>query len=209
MALVTGTPLGTITTAEDLFPDSAPTLWFQDYNADPLSNPDADGFYWGLSGTASYPVLEVGCLSDISFTEGITANDVLCDNVGVKATIQQRNYVEFQLTMQTIFPLDILTEVLKGGNVTETSPTEKFGFGPIDNTQYWMVYGVRVYDEVAGDYVWYHLHKCQFVNAFTINMPFGQNWQVAGVSMRGFADTSKPSNQQFGMFGRSDLSVIP
>lgn len=208
MSLVTGTPPGTSTSAEDIFPDSAPTLWIQDYNATPLYNPDADGFYWGMTGSATYPVIEIGCLSDISFTEGLTANDVLCDNVGVKANIQQRNYVEFQLTVQTIFPLQTLTEILKGGAVTETAPTQKFGFGPIDNTQFWMVYGVRVYDEDVGDYIWYHLHKAQFVNAFTINMPFGQNWQVAGVAMRGFADTGKPSGQQFGMMGRRDPSVI-
>lgn len=208
MALVTGTPLGNIQTAEDLFPDSAPTLWFQDYNATPLNNPDADGFYWGLSGTTTYPAYEVGCLTDISFTEGLTANDVLCDNVGVKATIQQRNYVEFQLTVQTIFPLQTLSKILKGGTVTETAPTQKFGFGPVDNTLYWMVYGVRVYSDVAGDYVWYHINKAQFVNAFTINMAFGQNWQVAGIAMRGFADTSKPSDQIFGMMGRADASVI-
>lgn len=208
MALVTGTPLGNITTAESLFPDSAPTLWFQDYNADPLNNPDSDGFYWGMSGTTSYPVKEIGCLTDISFTEGITSNDVLCDNVGVKATIQQRNYVEFQLTVQTIFPLDTFSDILKGGPVTETAPTQKFGFGQIDNTQFWMVYGVRIYDETAGDYIWYHLHKCQFVNAFTINMPFGQDWQVAGIAMRAFADESKPAAQIFGSMGRSDASVV-
>jgi len=208
MALVTGTPLGNITSSEDIFLDSAVTLWFQDYNATPLNNPDADGYYWGMSGTTTYPTKEIGCLTDISFTEGITANDVLCDNVGVKSTIQQRNYVEFQLTVQTTFPLDILSDILKGSAVTETSPTQKFGFGPIDNTKFWMVYGVRVYDQTAGDYVWYHLHKCQFVNAFTISMPFGQNWQVTGIALRAFADTTKPSAQQFGMFGRSDLSVI-
>lgn len=56
--------------------------------------------------------------------------------------------------------------------------------------------------------MWYHLHKAQFVNAFTINMPFGQNWQVAGVAMRGFADDDKPSGQQFGMMGRADASVV-
>ena len=208
MSLPTGTPVGTMTSAEDLFPDSAISLWFQDYDATPLYNPDSDSFYWGMTGSASYPVKEIGCLTDISFTEGITANDVLCDNVGVKATIQQRNYVEFQLTVQTIFPLQILANILKGGAVTETAPTQKFGFGPIDNTQYWHVYGVRVYDQTAPDYVWYWLHKCQFVNAFTINMAFGQAWQVAGVSMRAYADTTYPSAQQFGSMGRLDASVV-
>ena len=71
MALVTGTPIGNINTSEDIYVDSAPTLWFQDYNADPLNNPDADGFYWGLSGTTAYPVMELGCLGDVSFADNI------------------------------------------------------------------------------------------------------------------------------------------
>lgn len=208
MALVTGTPLGTITTSEDLFPESAITLWIQNASAAPFNNPDADGFYWGMSGTATYPVKEIGCLSDISFTEGITANDILCDNAGVKAHIQQRNYVEFQMTVKTVFPLQILSDILNGGAVTETSPTQKFGFGPIDNTRFWHVYGVRVYSDTAGDYVWYYFHKAQFVGAFNITMPQGDGWAVQGISLRAFADTTYPSAQIFGMMGRSDLSVI-
>jgi hypothetical protein len=73
MALVTGTPLGTITTQEDLYIEGAPNIYFQDYLASPFNNPDGDGFYWGLSGTATYPVLEVGCPVDVSLTEDLTA----------------------------------------------------------------------------------------------------------------------------------------
>jgi len=208
MALVTGTPLGTITTNEELYLEGAPYIYYQDNAAPPLFNPDADGFYWGLSGTVAYPVYELGCVSAVSLTENLTVNDVLCDNIGVKATIQQRNYIEFVFTFQQPFPLDNLSPVLKGSAVTETAPTEKFGFGSIDQNQYYMVYCPKVYDTTAGDYVWLHLHKASFVDPFSINMSFGTPWQVTGIKLRAFADTDKPSTQQFGMFGRADASVI-
>jgi hypothetical protein len=97
---------------------------------------------------------------------------------------------------------------LKGGAVTETAPTQKFGFGPINNTQYWMIYAPRVYNTDVGDYVWIHLHKAMFVDAWTIGMAFGTSWSVTGISLRAYADSTKPSAQSFGMFGRSDFSVI-
>lgn len=208
MSLVTGTPLGTISSAEDIYMSDAPTIYYQDYNAPPLFNPDADGFYWGLSGTVAYPVYELGCVTDVSLTENLTVNDVLCDNVGVKATVQQRNYLELQFTDQTFFPYDNLRDLIKGGAVTETAPTEKFGMGKVNNNRYFMVYAPKVYDEDAGDYVAIHLHKAQFVNAFTISMPFGAPWQVQGVTLRAYADTTKPAAQLFGVFVRADASVI-
>jgi len=209
MALVTGTPLGSIISSEELYLEGAPYIYYQDDAADPLFNPDADDFYWGLSGTAVYPVYELGCVSDVNLSENLTMNDVLCDNIGVKSTIQQRNFIEFNFTFQQPFPLENLAPVLKGGAVTETSPTQKFGFGSIDQNQYYMVYCPKVYDTDAGDYIWIHLHKASFVDAFTINMTFGNPWQITGIKLRAFADTSKVSSQQFGMMGRSDLSVIP
>ena len=44
-SLVTGTPIGSLTVQEDIYLEGAPTIFVQDYNADPLFNPDADGFY--------------------------------------------------------------------------------------------------------------------------------------------------------------------
>jgi len=208
MALVTGTPIGNLTASEDIYLEGAPTIYFQDSSATPLNNPDADGFYWGLSGTSSYPVYELGCVTDVSLTENLTVNDVLCDNVGVKSTIQQRNYLEFTFTLQSFFSLETLRHIIKGGAVTETAPTQKFGFGPVNQNQFFMVYAPKVYDEDVGDYVVMHFHKAQFTNAFTINMPFGSPWQATGITLRAFADTTKPSPQTFGMFMRADASVI-
>lgn len=208
MSLVTGTPVGTIESQEDIYLESAPSIYFQDSSADPLYNPDSDGFYWGLSGTSTYNVYEVGCPVDVSFTENITINDVLCDNVGVKDTVQQRNYVELQFTIQSFFPLQTLRYLLSFGAVTETAPTQKMGIGKINNNLSFMVYTPKVYDTDSGDYVWLHLHKAKFVEAWTINMPFGSPWQTTGLRLRAFADTTKPAAQQFGMWGRSDSSVI-
>ena len=208
MALVTGSAQGVITTQEDLYLEGAPNIYFQDYLADPVYNPDGDGFYWGLSGTSTYPVYEVGCPTDVSLTEDLTINDVLCDNVGVKDTIQQRNFVQFEFTIQSFFPYDVLRHMLQGGAVTETAPTQKFGMGTISQTQRWMVYAPKVYDVDAADYIWIHLNKAKFVDAWSIGMSFGSPWQMTGIRLRAYADTTKPQDQLFGMWGRLDPSVI-
>jgi len=208
MALVTGSAVGTMTSQEDLFLEGAPTIFFQDADAPEWYAPDADGFYWQLSGTATYPVYEIGCVSDVSLTENLTMNDVLCDNVGVKDTIQQRNYLEFTFTIQSFFPLDVLRHMLGGGAVTETPPTQKFGMGKINNAQFWHVYAPTVYDTEAGDYFAIQLHKAKFVDAWTINMSFGTPWNATGLRLRAFVDSAKPAAQQFGVFIRADASVI-
>lgn len=208
MALVTGTALGTITSQEDLYLESAPNIYFQDYDAGAAYAPDADGFYWQLSGTATYPVYEIGCPTDVSIVEDYTINDVLCDNVGVKDTSQQRNYVQFEFTIQSFFPYDVLRHILKGGAVTETAPTQKFGIGSINNTQFWQVYAPKVYDTDNADYIWIYLAKAKLVESPTISMPFGDNWEISGIRFRAYADTTKPAAQTFGMWGRSDPSVI-
>lgn len=210
MALVTGTPVGSITSQEDLFLEGAPTIYFQDATATPYYNPDADGFYWGLSGTALYPVFEVGCPTDVTFTENLTMNDVLCDNVGLKATIQQRNYFDFQFSIQSFFPLSVLTKLLGGGTVVQNAGahTSKMPLGKINNNQFWHLYAPKVYDEAVGDYVWIYMHKALFVDAFSIAMTFGTAWKATGLKLRAVVDTTKPAAQQFGMWGRSDASVI-
>lgn len=210
MALVTGTPLGNVVSAEEIYIDGAPTIFFQRYEATPLKNPDSDGFYWGMSGTTAYPVYSVGCPTDVSLADNLTINDVLCDDIGVKDTIQSRNYLEFTFTVQSIFPASQLSIMLKGSAVTQNAGenTEKFGLGVINNNVYWMVYAPKVYDTNVGDYVLIHLHRAKFVEAFTINMSFGNPWQVTGIRLRAFADTTKPSTAQFATVVRSDASVL-
>lgn len=209
MALVTGTPFGSITSQEDIYLEGAPTIYFQDATANPWFNPDASGFYWQLSGTSTYPVYEIGCPTDVTFTENITMNDVLCDNVGVKAVVQQRNYFEFSFSIMSFFPLTVLTNLLNGGTVVSATPAQMMPLGKINNDQFWHLYAPKVYNETDGDYVWIYLHKTQFVDAFSIAMTLGNPWKATGLKMRSFVDSTKPAAQQFGMFGRSDKSVIP
>jgi len=208
MAITTGSPVGNLDVQEGIFIEGAPYIFFQDYSANPLFNPDADGFYWGLSGTTSYPVYEVGCPTDVILADNVTMNDVLCDNVGVKAVVQQRNYFEFSFSIQSFFPLQILRHLLRGGTVVETAPTQKMPLGKINNDQYWHLYAPKVYNEDVGDYVWIYLHKAQFVDAFSIAMTLGTPWKATGLKLRAFVDSTKPAAQQFGSWGRSDLSVI-
>jgi len=210
MTLITGSAIGNLDTQEDLYLEGAPTITFQRNLATPLFNPDSDGFYYGMSGTTAYPAYEVGCVTDVSLSENLTMNDVLCDNVGVKSTVQQRNYLELTFTLQSFFPYTVLTHILKGGTVTQNGSdhTEKFGLGKISQNVYWMVWCPKVYDEDVGDYIAIHLHKAQFVDAFTINMGFGTPWQATGIKLRAFADTTKSTSQQFGVFLRSDSSVL-
>jgi hypothetical protein len=208
MTISTGTPVGTLSVMEDLFLEGAPYIFFQDARANPLNNPDADGFYWNLSGTSTYPVYEVGCPSDVTFTENLTVNDVLCDTVGVKGTIQQRNYVEFAYSLQSFFPFQAMRLMLKMGPVTQTAPTQKMGIGPVNNSEFYHVYAPKVYNSDVGDYIWMYFSRCQFVDPFNIAMTFGTPWKATGLKLRAYADTTKPEAQRFGMWGRSDLSVV-
>jgi hypothetical protein len=210
MALITGTPLGVVNTQEDLFIEGAPTIFFQDHSASPDKNPDSDGFYYGLTGSATYPVYEVGCLSDLSFGENVTANDILCDNVGFKDTILQRENVQFSFTVKSIFPILNMAQLLNLGAVTQNAGegTEKSGIGKINNSQFWHVWSPAVYDTVTGDYVAIHLHKVKFVGPWTLNTPFGDAWNATGITMRAFVDSDYPAAQQYGMILRVDPSVI-
>lgn len=209
MSLVTGTPIGNVVSQEDIFIEGAPEIYFQSNNATPLFNPDAQSYYWGLSGTVANPVYNIGCPLDVSLTEGVTMNDVRCDTVGVKDTIQRRDYIDLVFTFSSMFPLSVLAKVLNLSTANVTTGIERVGIGAINNTLKYMVYCPRVYDESSGDYLLLHLHKAKFVDAWTINFQYAQPWQGTGIKLRAYADTTKPANQLFGVFLRSDLSALP
>lgn len=208
MALVTGTPLGTITSQEDLYIEGAPYIYYQDYTATPLNNPDGDGYYWGLSGTSTYPVKNLGCVLDVSLTEGMTMNDVRCDTVGSKDTIQRRDYVELNLSISSIFPLSVTSDLMNLSTASVSTNIEKVGIGGVNNTKRYMVYMPRVYDEDSGDYLLIHLHKAKFVDAWTVNMNSGEPWTISGLKIRAYADDNKPSTQRFGVIVRADASAL-
>lgn len=210
MSLITGSPAGTTTSQEDLYFEGAPTIYFQDYNAPEWYSPDSEGFYWNLTGTSTYNVYEVGCVLDVSLTENLTMNDVLCDNLGVKDTVQQRNYVEFVFTIQSFFGFDVLTHLMKFGTLVESTVnhTQKLPIGKINNNRRYHVWAPKVYDEDVGDYVGLMLHKAKFVDAWTVNMTFGNNWKLTGLKLRAFHDSTKPAAQSIGMLLRSDADAI-
>lgn len=208
--LVTGVPVGNIDAQEEIYVEGAPYLYFQDATANPLNNPDGQGFYWNLSGTSTYPVFRIGCIQDVSLTEGLTINQVRCDTIGDKSAIQRRDYIEFAFSFTSMFPLSTLRHLLKLGSApTVATGYEKQGIGSINNNQYYHFYAPKVYDEENGDFVAFHIHRGQFVDAFTVNMRSGEPWMVDGIKMRAFADETKPAAQKFGTIIRGDLSALP
>ena len=207
-ALSTGTPLGNGLSQEDLYIEGSPFIIIQDYNANLLNNPDADGYYWGLSGTVTYPYKIIGCIQDVSLTEGLTMNDVRCDTVGIKDTVQRRDYVEFNLTILSLFPLSISADFMNLSPATVITDMEKVGIGGINNTKHYHVYAPKVYDEDSGDLLIFNLHKAKFVDAWTIDFKPAESWAISGVKIRAYADDTKPAGQRFGTIIRSDASAL-
>ena len=208
MALITGTPIGNVDSQDEIYLEGAPNIYIQQYEASPLNNPDADGYYWGMSGTTNYPVFLIGCVQDVSLTEGITMNQIRCDAVGDKGTIQRRDYIEFDVTILTPFPLSTLRHFLNLSQATLGTNVEKVGIGKINNNRFYMAYCPKVYDEDTGDYLLFHLHKAQFVDAWTINMKSGEPWTINGLKLRAYFDETKPAGQGFGVILRSDESAL-
>jgi len=203
--LITGAPLGVIDAQEEIYIEGSPYIYFQDADAPLLWNPDASGFYWGLSGTSTYPISRVGCNMNVSLSEGLTVNQIRCDTVGDKGTIQRRDYLELSFDFSSIMPLSIAKDLLKfGASVTSGSGFEKVGIGRINNNTYFHAYLPRVYDTDAGDYIAMTFHRAQFVDAFTINMNGGEPWAVSGLKLRAYADETKPASQLFATVIRFD-----
>jgi len=200
------TPTGTMTSSEDLYIEGAPYFYF---GGEYAQGHDEHGFYWGLTGTYENPVYAVGCYEDFRFGDDVTVNAVRCDTIGDAALIQRRNFMYVSFTLKSMFPFEILSRILRGGPVTQEvdEGTEEFGFGEIDNTTFYLCYFSRVYDAVAGDFVSVTGHRCQFVDAWEIATPWAEAWRV-GVTMRLFADDTKPVHQRFATMIRLDTSEV-
>jgi hypothetical protein len=208
MGLLTGTPQGNVISQDEIYIEGAPYIYYQDAAASELWNPDADGYYWGLSGTTTYPVYGLACYEDVQLGTDLTVNAVRCDNVGDKAVIQKLNHLEFQFSLSTLFPLTTSAPIIRGSTPTVVADWEKMGIGPINNNAYYHIYLPKVYDEATGDFVIIHIHRAQFVGAWTLAMPSGNRWLLGGISAWGFADTAKPSAQQFATIIRYDPSAL-
>jgi len=208
MALVTGTPQGQINAQDEIYIDAAPTIYFQDYDANHLNNPDGDGFYWGLSGTTTYPVYSLACYEDVVWASEYESNAIRCDTVGDKSQIQKLNHIDLTFTLKTLMPLATLTHILRGGDVTTNAgATEKMGIGQPNNQQYYRYYLVSVYEDSTGDHLTVTAHKAQFVDAWEISFTYGEPATV-GMIFRAFADDTLPAAQQFATIIRADPSAI-
>jgi len=203
-SLVTGSVVGNEILQEELYLEGAPYIYFQDDRANPLFNPDAQTFYWGLSGTTTYPAYLLGCVQDVSLTEGITMNDVRCDTIGVKDTIQKRDYVEFQLTILSQLPLAVIRHVMNLSAPSTGSGFETVGIPQINNSIFYHVYAPKVYDESAAGWLLFHLHRAKFVDAWTLNTVYGGPWTLTGIKIRAYAKDTMPANQIFGVIKRFD-----
>ena len=211
MTLGTGTsiPTGPITVGEDIYLEGGPRVFFQPYENCPEANePDGDGFYWGLSGTDACPIYEIGCYEDISLIDTVTRNPVQCDALGTVDEIMRRDSLELQFTLKSMFPFAILAQVMRGGPVTTnaTEESSKFGVGEVPDDLFHVFFS-RVYDADVGDYLSFTGHRARFVDATPLEMPYANQWNIA-VTMKLFADRTKPDAQRFGTFLRYDPSVL-
>jgi len=208
MPLVTGTPEGNVISQDEIYIEGAPYVYYQDYAADYLLNPDGDNYYYGLSGTSVYPVYELACYEDVALADDVTVNSVRCDKVGDKAVIQKRNHLVFTLALSSLFPLTTTSPIIRGSTPTSSTPFEKMGIGPINNNAFYHVYLPKVYDETAFDYVSITIHKAQFVDAWTIAMVSGDKWMLGGIAIWGLVDDTMPSGQEYATIIRYDPSAI-
>lgn len=206
MALVTGTPEGTLIAMDEVYVEGAPYVYYQDYDG-PLIL-DTDTYYWGLSGTTAYPVFQLACYEDVSLGSDISVNAIRCDNVGDKDVIQKLNHLEFTLTLSSLLPLSALQNIMRAGGYSLSGKVEKMGIGAINNNEYYKVYLPKVYDEDTGDWLSITIHRAKFVDAWTINMPSGDKWTMTGITIWGLADDSKPSAQTFATVIRADPSAL-
>ena len=201
---------GTAASQEDLYLEGGPDLYFADRRGSYNYDPDADNFYWGLSGTAAYPVYKIGCYENFSFMDNITLNDVRCDTVGVVASIQKRNYLEVKFDLKSFFPFSQLGKMLKGGGAVVNNTTQaasKFGLGEINNSRFLRMFFPLLYDHELDSFVSVTLHKTQFVEGWDWKWTYG-NSHMINLTMRAFADTTRDASQRFASIVRVDPNVL-
>lgn len=215
MALVTGTPAGLVSQQSDIYIDSAPPIFFQHNDAGTgagsvglLNAPDANGFYWGLSGTTNNPVYQLGCIENVQLQGNITMTSIRCDTTGDRGAIQKLSYIDITANLKTLLPLATLRQIIRGGAVTTVSgATEQFGIGQPDNSKYYYVWMPAVYDPEAGDYLALTGFRAQFVDSWQLAFAYGQPATI-GIAIRLFADDTKPADQLFASVIRADPSAI-
>lgn len=201
--------VGNRSAQEDQFLEGAPSIWIQERvtGVNLLNNPDSDGYYWGLSGTSSYPAYEIGCYEGVSLGESIDINTIRCDKEGDQAGISKRNYVEVSFTLKSLLPFAVVAKLLNWSSVLTSSDYEKTGIGVIDNNKFYRMTLVKVYDDASGDYVLFQGHRVQFVQNSQVQMTYGQPWSVE-VTARAYADPNMPDAQKFMTVIRHDAAAL-
>lgn len=211
MALViTGSAFGLVTEQDEIYIDGAPQIYYGDINVPYMYHTGSGvAFFWNLSGTIQYPVRALGCYEGVNLSDNLEINDIRCDTVGTKGIIVKRNYIEISATIKSFFPFAVLSPLMNGGPVVQYAgaDTEFFGLGQVNNNQYYKMYLPKVYDEVNGDYVSFTIHRGRFVSAGQLTMTYGQTWTLP-ITIRGFADSTKPVDQQFATVMRFDPSTL-
>ena len=208
MTIVTGSPLGNIITQQELYMEGAPYLYVQDSRAGALNHPDANGYYWNLSGTSTYPIYSLGCIQDVKLTEDVTLNMIRCDTVGDKAAIQKRNFLSLEFTLVSLLPLSVTKLLMNMFDSTSATGKEFVGISKINNNIFYQLYAPKVYDEVAGYWIMMQLHRCQVTGNFTWDMALAGQ-KLTGVKVTAFIDETKPYNQMFGVLGNFNASTLP
>lgn len=208
-------PTGTgILTQNELYMEGGPEFWF----GGAVQYDSTTGFYWGLQATNALPVYKIGCYVDFRLRDNVTTADIRCDTDGMRAAIQKRNFLDVSFNCMSLFPLSIFHKLVvrSGDGVALTNPTyladptntaEYMGWGMIDNNLFFPCYFSKVYDATSGDFLSFTGHRCQFVDMTEIAFSYGQPY-VYRVSMRLYADGSKPTGQRFATVVRYDPSML-
>jgi hypothetical protein len=204
----TATPTGQIIQGDGIYLEGGPEVWFQSYDAAERFTPDADGHYWGLSGTSTYPIYAIECYDDLQIMDDVTQNMVTCQNLGEVDEMQRRNHVALSFTLKSLLPFPNLMRILRGSTyvLNATDEAEGFGMGEI-NPSYYHVFFSRIYDIDIGDFVSLTIHKAKFSEASPISTPYAEPWNVP-VQLKGFADITKPRGQRFATWKRYDPSKL-
>lgn len=200
-------PTGTTVSAEDIFVEGGPNIYF---GQSLQYNPDDDGYYHSLVGAVDTPVYKLGCYENFRFQDNVSVNEIRCDNLGLVKTSQTRDYMVATFDLKSLFPLSTLTHILRGGTVAwnDAENAEKMGLGEIDNSVFWKFFFSQVYDEDAGDFVSVTGHRCQFTGNFQLQTPYSGAWTITGIEVRMYADDTKPAAQRFATVIRVDASAL-
>lgn len=199
-------PTGTLNSPESIYLDGGPNVY---YHGVPKYNPDANGYYWGITGTEATPVYTLGCYENFQLSDNAAVNEIRCDTQGVVGSVSQRNYLEATFELKSMFPLSQLKILLRWSSAL-TVPAEDVeyaGIGEINNQDYHLLYFSKVYDPDAGDWVSVTGHRVQFMWDGAWQFRYGDEWTV-GCRVRFYSDETKPSDQRFATAVRYDPSVI-